>query len=185
MSRFLAIDFETANPMADSACAVGLVRVEDGVVVDRTAYLINPHYTDFRFRSIHGISREDVADAPDFRAAWPEIERAFDDVDFVAAHNARFDRGVLAACCDVWLLPMPDLPFVCTVRLARAVWNLRPTGLKHCARFLCVPLNHHDALSDANACAEIVMAAQIEGWRFSPDDPCALPNPLSLRQYPP
>ena len=156
MSRFLAIDFETANPLSDSACAVGLVRVEDGRVVDRTAYLINPHHADFRFQSIHGISREDVADAPDFRAAWPDIERAFEDVDFVAAHN---------------------------VRLARAVWNLRPTGLNHCARFLCVPLNHHDALSDANACAEIVIAAEIEGWRFSPDDPCTLPNPLGLRQY--
>ena len=102
---------------------------------------------------------------------------------FLSKTLRHFDRGVLAACCDVWLLPMPDVPFLCTVRLARAVWNLRPTGLAHCARFLCVPLNHHEALSDANACAEIVIAAEIEGWRFSPADPCTLPNPLSLRQY--
>ena len=54
---------------------------------------------------------------------------------------------------------------VCTVQVARAIWDLRPTGLAHCARFLCVPLDHHEALSDAHACAQIVIAAEIDGWR--------------------
>ena len=35
MTRFAAIDFETANNARDSACAVGVVIVEDGRSVDR------------------------------------------------------------------------------------------------------------------------------------------------------
>jgi DNA polymerase-3 subunit epsilon len=40
--RFTAIDFETANADRGSACAVGLVVVEDGQIVSRTSQLIRP-----------------------------------------------------------------------------------------------------------------------------------------------
>jgi len=53
----------------------------------------------------------------------------------------------------------PDLAFRCTVRLARAVWQLRPTTLPDVCAHLRIPLRHHDALSDAEACARIVIAA--------------------------
>ena len=33
--NFLALDFETANYYRDSACALGLVRVENDKIVDR------------------------------------------------------------------------------------------------------------------------------------------------------
>ena len=39
---FVAIDFETANGFRGSACAVGLVRVRDGAVVDTYASLLQP-----------------------------------------------------------------------------------------------------------------------------------------------
>jgi hypothetical protein len=31
---------------------------------------------------------------------------------------------------------------------------------------LAIPLNHHQAGSDARACAEIVIAAEQDGWSF-------------------
>ncbi|WP_339716985.1 exonuclease domain-containing protein, partial [uncultured Sneathiella sp.] len=91
MSSFLAIDFETANNAADSACAIGLVRVENGKIVREKALLIRPPSPEFYFTHIHGLTWEDVAKAPDFGALWPEIEPWLQGVDFLAAHNSGFD----------------------------------------------------------------------------------------------
>ena len=80
-------------------------------------------------------------------------------MDFVAAHNASFDRSVLLRCCAETGLSPPPLTFQYTVRLAREVWGLRPTTLPDVCRHLEIPLRHHDAMSDAEACAKIVLAA--------------------------
>jgi len=162
-SRFLAIDFETANPYRDSACSVGLVRVEKNKVVDKKVYLIRPPYKDFMFTYIHGISWKDVAQAPTFGELWPELLPWFQDVDFVAAHNASFDSSVLRACLKKYQISGPDLPFNCTVQLARNTWDLYPTKLPDVCRHLKIELKHHEALSDALACAKIVIAAQKVG----------------------
>ena len=42
MSVFVAIDFETADQGRDSACSVGLVRVENGAIVKTAVQLIQP-----------------------------------------------------------------------------------------------------------------------------------------------
>ena len=106
----------------------------------------------------------DWEDAPAFAGVWPELAEVVAGVDFLAAHNAAFDRRVLEGCCTSYALPVPNKPFLCTVQLARDVWNLRPTKLPDVARYLCLQLNHHDALSDATACANIVLAAEAEGY---------------------
>ena len=82
---------------------------------------------------------------------------------FLAAHNASFDRGVLAACCRNSGMAMPDIPFECTVRMARDVFNIYPTRLDCVCRALRIPLVHHRAESDAEACARIVLAAHEKG----------------------
>ena len=76
------------------------------------------------------------------------------------AGNASFDRGVRATCCSVARVVPPALRFECTVQLARERWNLHPTRLPDVCRHLGIALNHHNALSDAEACARIVIAAQ-------------------------
>jgi len=58
--------------------------------------------------------------------------------------------------------------FVCTVRLARRVWNLHPARLPDVCRHLGIPLRHHDPLSDATACAKIVLAARAQGHPLGP-----------------
>lgn len=165
MTTFLAIDFETANYSADSACAVGLVRVAGGAVVDVAHRLIRPPSRQFAFTWLHGIAWRDVAGEPDFAALWPDLELWFEGVDFVAAHNAPFDHRVLDACCATYGLAPPRTPWVCTVVLARTLWKLRPTKLPDVCRYLAIPLDHHKADSDAWACAEIVIAAEQDGWQ--------------------
>ena len=166
MSTFLAIDFETANYGSDSACAIGLVRVENGVITDEVTKLIRPPTPDFFFTHIHGLTFEDVAKEPHFDGVWPDISSYFEGVDFLTAHNSGFDKKVLNACCVAYEITPPATAFVCTVQLARKMWNVRPTKLPNVAQFLNLELNHHDALSDSRACANIVIAAEKDGWDF-------------------
>lgn len=166
MSTFAAIDFETANHSRDSACAVGVVVVSNGRIVDRYHQLIRPPSRDFVFTNIHGISWNDVARAPTFDSAWSAISQRIRGISFLAAHNAPFDKGVLNACCYTYGLPVPTSPFVCTVSVARSQWSLYPTKLPDVCRYLNISLKHHQADSDAEACAQIVIAAQKVGWKF-------------------
>lgn len=160
---FVAIDFETADTGPDSACAVGLVRVEGGKIARSEHFLIRPPRPQVMFTYIHGIEWSHVKDQPTFGQLWPKIAPLLTGVRFLAAHNAPFDRGVLTSCCAVAGVPAPKQPFVCTVRLARKTWNLRPANLPAVCRHLGIPLKHHEALSDAAACARIVLAAAQDG----------------------
>ena len=166
MSSFVAIDFETANHERDSACAVGLVTGYDGRIERVRSFLIRPPSTTFVFTDIHGLRWEDVRGAPTFGELWPTLRAHVDSTAFIATHNAPFDRSVLQACCALYGIPPPRPPFTCTIQLARSQWNIYPTRLPDVCRRLGIPLRHHDASSDAEACARIVLAAQREGWRF-------------------
>ncbi len=158
-SAFVALDFETADHGPDSACAVGLVRVEAGQVVHREGLLIRPPRSRILFTGIHGISWPMVATAPTFADVWPRLVPLLDEAGFIAAHNAPFDRRVLQACCAAAGLEPPALPFVCTVQVSRKKWGLKPNNLPAVCRRLGIGLIHHNAASDAEACARIVLAA--------------------------
>ena len=159
MTTFTAIDFETANHSPQSACAIGLVRVEDDIVVARESRLIRPPSSEFVFSYIHGIAWADVAGEVAFSEVWPDVRHLCEGVDFIAAHNASFDECVLRACCTSARLPMPRARFACTVAMARRVWGIHPTRLEVVAARLGIALRHHDAMSDADACARIVVLA--------------------------
>ncbi|MBD2076854.1 3'-5' exonuclease [Phormidium sp. FACHB-592] len=158
MTTFVALDFETADHGRDSTCSVGLIRVEDDQVVHRVHYLICPPRASFRFTHIHGIRWQDMADQPTFGERWAAIQPLLQGAAFLAAHNASFDKGVLYACCDLYDMPRPVQSFACTVQLARQTWNLRSTKLPHVCAYLGIELEHHQALSDAEACARIILA---------------------------
>ena len=167
MTTFAAIDFETANYSPDSACAVGLVIVKGQRIVHREQHLIRPPYKQFVFTYIHGLTWEDVCDSATFSKLWPTLHSRIAEVDFLAAHNASFDKRVLESCCQRSRKKLPSKPFVCTVKLARTVWNVYPTKLPDVCRHLKIPLRHHEARSDAEACAKIVIAAKKAGWQWS------------------
>ncbi|MFO0808079.1 MAG: 3'-5' exonuclease [Gemmataceae bacterium] len=185
MKTFVAIDFETADHSPDSACAVGLVRVENGEIVARTSRLIRPPRRYVRFTDIHGITWSMVEGEPCFGEVWPTLSAMLDGVGHLVAHNAPFDRGVLTACCVAAGLPVPPLSFICTMQLARRTWGVRPTRLPDVCRFLGIDLKHHDALSDAEAAARIAIAA-VATYRRSPPASGSTPaSALALRAGPP
>lgn len=157
--NFVAIDFETANHAPDSACSIGLVKVRAGEIVETAVRLIRPPTSKFVFSHIHGLTWTDVAGAEDFGTLWPTLAPLLGGAKFLAAHNAPFDKGVLHACCATYGLQAPALPFRCTVQIARRAWKIYPTKLSDVCRALGLALDHHEALSDALACAQIVLAA--------------------------
>jgi DNA polymerase III subunit epsilon len=158
---YAAIDFETANGNRQSACAIGITRVENGEITEQCSHLIRPPTREFHYYCtiIHGLRWADVRDEPTFGELWPTIAHFFEGLTFIAAHNAKFDRAVLRACCELYNLPMPKSPFVDTVTLARRSWKLPSAKLSAVCEHLDIPLNHHEAGSDAEACARIILHA--------------------------
>jgi DNA polymerase III subunit epsilon len=164
--RFAALDFETADYGRDSACALSIVIVENDIIIDTWTHLIRPPRRDFFFTYLHGIAWAHVENKPTFGELWGEIARKLEGVSFVAAHNASFDRSVLRACCETAAVEPLKLYFVCTIRAARSIWGFYPTTLVNVCRLLRIPLRHHDAESDAQACARILLAARELGHEY-------------------
>lgn len=163
---FAAIDFETADDGRGSACAVAVVRVEGERIVRRESTLIRPPRAAasgaMKFTYIHGIRFEDVKDAPPFAEAWAKVLPAVEGCARLVAHNAPFDRSVLAACLAAAKMPAVTLPWTCTLALASAQWpkpqrNRLPDV---CERLGISFTNHHDAAADAEGCARVLMAME-------------------------
>lgn len=160
---FTAIDFETANSSPASACSVGLVRVRGGEVVATAGWLIRPPAGHDEFQEwnikIHGIHPQDVATAP----TWPEqFDRlcGFAGADVLVAHNAGFDLKVLRTASEVTALDCPPYRSLCSLQIARKVYDLDSYRLpKAAAAAGFAEFSHHDALADARACAQIVIDA--------------------------
>jgi DNA polymerase-3 subunit epsilon len=167
-STFAAIDFETADTRPESACALGVVRVEEGEPVDHFATLLRCPPSSFRFAKLHGIRREDTRGAPEFRRVWPHVSALFAGARFIAAHYAPFDRTVLHVLCLRAGILVPSIPFVCTRDLATRVFSVPSGRLDRVCETLQIPLDHHNPLSDAAAAAEIVLRAIAAGAEVFP-----------------
>ena len=162
---FSAIDFETANEHRASACAVGVVRVRGGQIVETYATLLRPRVlrVDWRNQQVHGIAEADLHDAPTLADAWSEI-LPYLHRQPVVAHNSAFDVSVLEHSCRDFGLPIPAFHCLCSVKMAKVAWpHLERHKLNVVAEHFGIPLNHHDALSDARACAEITVRALRSG----------------------
>ncbi len=169
---FTAIDFETANRRADSACQLAAVTVRNGEIVDKAMWMIRPEpfYFSPANIGIHGITPQTVQTEPAFGDLWPAIAERL-GVDCVVAHNASFDIGVLLACLRTHRQLIPDLHFTCTRAIARRTWpHHRRYGLKPLSNWLGVRFRHHDALEDSIACAKILLAAGIDQEAKSLED---------------
>lgn len=159
--RWIAIDFETATSRRDSACALGLVIVDDGVVQSEHEWLIRPPGNEYHVGNVavHGIQPSDTEGAPDFDDVWEEVSELLQGRPFVA-HNAGFDMAVLRACCEYWNVAIPHAEYACTLQLSRKAWpGLDSHRLP--AVFDSISggeINHHDALADARACSHILAA---------------------------
>lgn len=160
---FTAIDFETANSSNASACAVGLVRVRDGQVVEKTGWLIQPppgHDAFFELNTrIHGIRAGDVVGAKTWTQQLPDLA-AFAGDDVLVAHNAGFDMAVIKRTCEATGDDHPLYRYACSLQVARSVYQLESYRLPFVAAEAGFPdFPHHNATADALACAHVMIDA--------------------------
>jgi DNA polymerase-3 subunit epsilon len=161
MLHFAAIDFETANYKRSSICSVGVVVVENGKITDKLYYLMRPRpnfYCTWA-TDIHGLSYGDTRNELEFPGIWEIITPRLNGLPLVA-HNSAFDSGCLKAAHDAYGMPYPGYEFHCTYRTARRRFpGLKNHQLHTVAAHIGFELdNHHHALADAIACAQIAMA---------------------------
>lgn len=159
MKDFAAIDFETANYERSSVCAVGVVVVRDGEIVDTFYSLIKPEpelYTVW-CTQVHGLTLEDTVDAPVFPDVWAQIAPRIAGLPLVA-HNKVFDESCLKAAFRTYGMDYPDYEFHCTLIRSRQLWPEGRHNLDIIAARCGYDLqNHHHALADAEACAAIAL----------------------------
>jgi len=110
MNDFIAIDFETATENPESAVSVGLVKYRNYQLISTYYSLICSQnlYIHPDFTEIHGLTVDDVKDAPDFSCIWKNEIRGFIGKILLAAHNASFDMNVLKAFLNGMKYPYRD-----------------------------------------------------------------------------
>ena len=160
--NFTAIDFETANSKRGSVCAVGLTKVRAGVVTESQSWLIRPpagiDHFDARNISVHGVRPQDIFGADSWGTSLQRI-LDFAAGDALVAHNASFDRSVFRNACLESSLEVPEVEFRCSLELARRQLDLEVNRLPQVAKALGLSsFRHHDAGSDAETCANAVLA---------------------------
>ncbi len=159
MDNFVAIDFETANGRRCSVCSVGLIIVRDREIVDRFYSLIKPtpNYYSYWTTEIHGLTRSETDNAPTFPEVWQQVEEKIKGLPLVA-HNKPFDETCLKAVFAEYGMEYPEYEFHCTLAASRRCLKLPNHRLPIVAEACGYQLaHHHDALSDAEACAAIAL----------------------------
>jgi len=149
-NTFTAIDFETAQGKRWSICQVGLVHVENKIIVDQLSLFIQPpnNYYWESFIDIHGITPDKTADCPTFDKVWQQIKPFIKNQNLVAHNGFSFDFHCLNQALEYYDIAPVKYTGHCTYRIFG-------DNLASLCRQYKIPLNHHDALSDALACAQL------------------------------
>jgi len=161
MMEFVAIDVETANADMASICQVGIAQFRDNVLVAEWSTLIDPEdYFDPFNTAIHGITEKDVVQAPTF----PQIRN--DLMGFLASRIAvshtHFDRVSIRKAVEKYSLDPIETTWLDSARVARRTWpecSHRGYGLSNVCGLIGYDFQHHDALEDAKACGQVLIAA--------------------------
>lgn len=157
---YVVFDFETTGAKVPPCrvTEIGAYRVRNGKIIENFHTLINPESPIPMFiTQLTGISDQMVAQAPKFRDIANDFLEFIGDAVLVA-HNAQFDMRFLnheiGMIYEGYRIANP---YLCTVQLSR---RLIPYIENHklntvCAHF-CISLeNHHRALHDAYATAQV------------------------------
>lgn len=160
---YVVVDIETTggNSQFQRITEVGMVRVVKGEVVDEWQSLVNPgRHIPSAITRLTGITNEMVAGAPSFADLAEEIDSFTEGAIFVA-HNVNFDYGFIKQ--EFARLEQPfRRPKLCTVRESRKAHPGLPSySLAALTEHFNIEMEqHHRALSDAKAAAQLLLLAQ-------------------------
>ena len=154
----VVFDIETTgfSPVTNHIIEIGAVRVEKGQITDRFSTFVNPQVPiPYHIEQLTGINDNMVLSAPVISEVLPKFLEFCGDA-VIVAHNASFDTSFIRENANrLGLTYEPTI--LDTVTLARLLLpNLNRYKLDTVAKELKISLeNHHRAVDDAGATAEI------------------------------
>lgn len=161
--RFIVVDVETtgSSPTKNRITEIGCVEIMGRDLIDEYSSLINPHQNIPPFISkMTGITNEMVFTAPEPKDALTYVKKMVDKPNTVfVAHNVHFDWGFVLESFKRAGLYMPEIPLLCTFKLAKKVLNGEvKKNVGSLANFFQIPIiNRHRALDDAKATGYILI----------------------------
>jgi DNA polymerase-3 subunit epsilon len=170
--EFTAIDVETANADMASICQIGVVRFADGKATDEWKSYVDPEdYFDGINVAIHGITEAMIAGAPTFAKLAATLDRML--ARRIVVTHTHFDRVALCQASSKAEIPVPICTWLDSARVARRTWtefSARGYGLGSVCQTIGYSFKPHDALEDAKAAGQIILAAigksgiGLDGW---------------------
>lgn len=168
---FVAIDVETANSNMASICQIGVASFSTGGLVDEWKTYVDPEdFFDPVNVHIHGITRETVADAPTLPGIAEALLSRLDE--HVALCHTNFDRVSVRQAFSKYELRLPRCVWLDSARVAQRTWKQfarRGYGLANLCDHIGYEFANHDALEDAKAAGQVMLAA-IEETGLSVED---------------
>ncbi len=157
----VVFDIETTGfgPGSDHIIEIGAVKVREGEIVEHFSSFLNPQVPiPLEIEKLTGITDEMVLSAPTVEVVLPQF-LAFCEGAVLVAHNAAFDTSFIRAKAAA-LQIKTDFTVVDTVGMARVLLpDLKNHKLDTVAAACGVSLeNHHRAVDDAGATAEIYLS---------------------------
>ena len=169
---FVAIDVETANADMASICQIGIAKYSEGQLIAEWSSLINPEdYFDFINMDIHGITEKDVLGSPTFPEVFNTISNLLSNT--ICVSHTHFDRVSISRATSKYDIEGLDTVWLDSARVARRAWKefaQKGYGLANVCKKIGYEFKHHDALEDAKAAGQVLLAAiettgiSLESW---------------------
>jgi DNA polymerase-3 subunit alpha (Gram-positive type) len=159
-TEFIVFDLETTglNPSQHEIIEIGAVKFKAGEKIDEFKSFINPGVRiPAKITEITGINNRMVKDAPGLKKVIDQFVD-FAGAGVLVAHNADFDYGFIRTALENLEMEKDDYTVLDTLGLSRAVVkDSKNHKLNTLAKYFGVDLeNHHRALDDAAATAEVL-----------------------------
>jgi len=161
--KFIALDVETASRASGSICQIGIACVAGDGEITTYGILIDPEvgFADFNIE-LHGIGPDTVRGAATFPEAWAILQPLLSRHTLIQHSN--FDERAMGEAAARYGIEMSPITWLDSVKIARAAWpEFRGNGghgLGHLKEALSLDFQHHDAVEDARAAAEVVLLAE-------------------------
>lgn len=156
-NRYVALDFEVMDTWRAAVCSVGCAVFENGKLVETFYSLVRPPSKNENYYCVktHGLTYEDVKDAPAFDVVWEKVDRLIGNSP-VVAHNAAFEKSCIDACSEEFGTKN-DYVYIDTLKMSRRLLteSKKHTLIEACGRVGIRIKRYHNALDDAIACGKL------------------------------
>lgn len=159
MNRFVVFDVEMPCQQKMRISAIGITVIEDGKICDKRFYYVNPQcrFDPYVIKLI-GITPEMVEDKPTFPEIWEEIKDIMSS-GILVAHGAPGDMKVLCECLKYYEIEWKETAqYLCTCEIGLECYPyLDGHSLDVMCKHIGFDLDHHNAQSDSEGCARLLL----------------------------